>query len=90
MNRAFRTGSAVAFLMMAAPIFSSIYAAPPSPGLCSSIGLVYTPGPPPACISAPDNAPEISASEGVGGVALLFCGVMMLRGRKRNVATLAA
>jgi hypothetical protein len=32
------------------------------------------------------GAPEIGASSSVGGIALLVCGVLMMRGRKREVA----
>ncbi len=83
MTKMFRTSLAVLTLSLAAPLASFAQTCPD--------GYTYTPiaGGGYSCLPIASAAPEIGASASIGGVALLLCGVMMLRGRKRAASAIA-
>jgi hypothetical protein len=86
MTKTMRSCVAAAALMLAAPLAS--YAQCPTGYAFTQIpggGFQCTPIP-----SGPSSTPEIGASAGIGGLALMLCGAMMLRGRKKVFTTATA
>jgi hypothetical protein len=81
MTKTLRSCLAAAALTLAAPLAS--FAQCPTGYTFTQIpggGFQCTPIP-----TGPSSTPEIGASASVGGVVLLLCGAMMLRGRKKAI-----